>query len=135
MLKIHERFGNFLPFALFKGSGNIGIHHYVSDDFFSSIGETTRIVGSSSFSAGFQAIQSDFGAVRMSDPSTIEEAPIIMIWGANPVATNIHLIPFIIYAKMKGEKVVVDPIYTQLADLYIQLHPGTDGTLPTLANN
>lgn len=58
-----------------------------------------------------------------------------MIWGANPVATNIHLIPFIIYAKMKGEKVVVDPIYTQLADLYIQLHPGTDGTLPTLANN
>ncbi len=132
-LNIHERFGSFLPFALFKGSGNIGVHHYVTDEFFSSIGETTRIIGSSSNSIGFQAIQSDFGAVRMSDPSTINEASLIMIWGANPAATNIHLIPFIMDAKIKGAKIVViDPIYTQtaeLADLYIQLCPSTDGAL------
>ena len=133
MLTIHERFGSFLPFALWKGSGNIGVHHYVTDEFFSSIGETTRIVGSSSLSIGFQAIQADLGAVWMSDPSTIKEASIIMIWGANPAATNIHLIPFIIDAKMKGAKlVVIDPIYTQtaeLADLYIQLRPSTDEAL------
>src|SRR5437762_2544142 len=59
MLTIHERFGSFLPFTLWKGSGNIGVHHYVTDEFFSSIGETTRIVGSSSLSIGFQAIQAD----------------------------------------------------------------------------
>jgi anaerobic selenocysteine-containing dehydrogenase len=136
MLDIHERFGSFLPFALLKGSGNIGVHHFVTDEFFHSIGETTRIIGSSSLATGFQAIQSDLGAVWMSDPSTIKEASIIVIWGANPAATNIHLIPFIIDAKMNGAKIVViDPIYTQtaeLADLYIQLRPSTDGALASI---
>ena len=55
----------------------------------------------------------------------------IIIWGANPAATNIHLIPYIIEAKVKGAKIVViDPLYTQtaeLAHLYVQLRPGTDG--------
>lgn len=133
ILKIHEHYGNFLPLALFKGSGNIGVHHYVTDEFFSSIGETTRIIGSSSLSTGFQAIQVDMGDKGMSDPSTIQEASIIIIWGANPAATNIHLIPFIHEAKLKGAKlVVIDPIYTQTAeqaDLYIQLRPSTDGAL------
>ena len=60
----------------------------------------------------------------------------IIIWGANPAATNIHLIPYIIEAKVKGAKIVViDPLYTQtaeLADLYIQLRPSTDGAFASL---
>ena len=60
----------------------------------------------------------------------------IIIWGANPAATNIHLIPYLIEAKIKGAKIVViDPLYTQtaeLADLYIQLRPSTDGALASL---
>ena len=136
MLNIYKRFGSFLPFALFKGSGNIGVHHFVADDFFSSIGETTRIFGSSSLFSGFQAIEYDTDAVNRSDPSAIKESSMIIIWGANPAATNIHLIPFIIDAKIKGAKIVViDPLYTQtaeLADLYIQLRPGTDGALACL---
>ena len=60
----------------------------------------------------------------------------IIIWGANPAATNIHLIPYLIHAKIKGAKlVVIDPLYTQtaeLADLYIQIRPSTDGALANL---
>ena len=60
----------------------------------------------------------------------------IIIWGANPAATNIHLIPHIIEAKVKGAKIVViDPLYTQtaeLADLYVQLRPGTDGAFASI---
>lgn len=133
MMNIHERYGNFLPLALYKGSGNVGVHHLVTDQLFSSIGETTRIVGSSKLSTGFEATQYSMGTVKMSDPSIIKEASMVIIWGANPAATNIHLIPFIIEAKVKGAKlVVIDPLYTQTAehaDLYIQLRPSTDGAL------
>lgn len=130
IVSIYERFGNFLPLALYKGSGNVGVHHFVTDQFFTGMGKTTRIIGSSPDS---DSILYGSGAVSMSDPSTLKDASMIMIWGANPSATNIHLIPYIIEAKVKGAKIVViDPLYTQtaeLANLYIQLSPGTDGAL------
>lgn len=136
MIHIHQRYGNFLPLALYKGSGNLGVHHFVTEDFFSNIGEITRFVRPSTENTGFAAIQYDVGAVKMSDPSLIKEASIIIIWGANPAATNIHLVPFIIEAQMKGSKVVViDPIYSQtaeLADLFIQIQPSTDGMLANI---
>ena len=136
ILNIEQKYGHFLPLALYKGSGNIGVHHFVTDHFFSSLGETTKIKGSALPSTGFEAIQYDIGAVKMSDPAAIKEASMIIIWGANPSATNIHLIPFIIEAKTKGAKlVVIDPLYSQtaeLADLYIQIRPGTDGALANL---
>ena len=136
MLNIYNRFESFLPVALFKGSGNIGVHHFVADEFFSSIGETTRIFGSSSSYSRSPSIEYDTGAMNRPDPSALKESSMIMIWGTNPAATNIHLIPYIIDAKIKGAKIVViDPLYTQtaeLADLYIQIRPGTDGALACL---
>ena len=136
LLNIHHQFDSFLPLALFKGSGNIGVHHYVTDDFFSNLGETTRMFSSSSLFSGLNTTESDTIAVNGPDPSTIKEASMIIIWGANPAATNIHLIPYIIEAKVRGAKIVViDPLYTQtaeLADLYIQLRPGTDGAFASL---
>lgn len=136
MLNIHKNYGNFHPLALYKGSGNVGVHHFVTDDFFSSLGTTTKVSGSSPPSTGYEAISYDMGTTKMSEPSALRNAKMIIIWGANPAATNIHLIPFIMEAKGKGAKVVViDPIYTQtaeLADLYIQLLPSSDGALANL---
>lgn len=136
MKSIKEQYRDFLPLALYKFSGNFGVHHFVTEQFFSSIGKTTRIVGSPCNSAGIEAIQYDMGAVKMSDPTQVREAGLIIIWGANPAATNIHLIPFILEAQGKGAKIVViDPLYTQtaeLADLYIQLRPSSDGALANL---
>lgn len=133
---IHQQFKNLLPLAFYKGSGNLGVHHFVVDEFFSSMGETTRLIGSARPSAGLEAIKYDMGTVKMADPLVIKNAGMIIIWGANPAATNIHLIPFIIEAKVKGAKVVViDPLYTQTAehaDLYIQLRPSSDGALANL---
>lgn len=136
MTNIKNQYGNFLPLALYKFSGNFGVHHFVTEQFFSSIGKTTRIVGSPCNSAGIEAVQYDMGAVKMSDPSQVREAGLVIIWGANPAATNIHLIPIILEAQGKGAKIVViDPLYTQtaeLADLYIQLRPSSDGALANL---
>lgn len=133
MVNIHEIFGNFLPLAFYKGSGNIGVHHYASDHFFASLGGTTRITNSSHPLTCPESITSGTGTFRMSHPTIIGESNVIIVWGANPAATNIHLIPILIEAKIKGAKlVVIDPLYTQtaeLADLYIQIQPSTDGEL------
>lgn len=130
MVNIYQRNENLLPLGFYKGTGNLGVHHYVTEEFFTSMGETTKIIDASSSYVSLQRFGSS------SNPLTIKEASLIIIWGANPAATNVHLIPFIIEAKVKGSKVVViDPLYTQtaeLADLFIQIQPGSDGALAGL---
>ncbi len=59
-----------------------------------------------------------------------EHAKLIVLWGVNPSATGIHLVPVIERARAAGAKlVVVDPRRTPLArraDLHLPLRPGTD---------
>lgn len=59
-----------------------------------------------------------------------EHADLIVLWGVNPQATSIHLMPVIERARARGAKlVVVDPRRTPLArraDLHLPVQPGTD---------
>ena len=58
------------------------------------------------------------------------EARLIIVWGANPSASGIHLIPYIREAQRRGAAlVVVDPRTTPLAkqaDIHLAVRPGTD---------
>jgi anaerobic selenocysteine-containing dehydrogenase len=58
------------------------------------------------------------------------EAALIVLWGVNPSASGIHLVPYIRDAQKRGAKlVVVDPRSTQLsraADVHLAVRPGTD---------
>ena len=58
------------------------------------------------------------------------EARLIILWGVNPSASGIHLIPFVREAQTRGAKlVVIDPRSTPLArtaDLHLPVKPGTD---------
>jgi anaerobic selenocysteine-containing dehydrogenase len=58
------------------------------------------------------------------------EARLIVVWGANPSASGIHLVPYIREAQRRGAKlVVVDPRTTTLArqaDIHLAVRPGTD---------
>jgi anaerobic selenocysteine-containing dehydrogenase len=57
-------------------------------------------------------------------------AKMIVVWGVNPPASGIHILPFIQEAVRRGAKlVVVDPRRTKLAekaDLHLAVRPGTD---------
>jgi anaerobic selenocysteine-containing dehydrogenase len=57
-------------------------------------------------------------------------AKLIVLWGVNPAASGIHLIPYVKEARRAGAQlVVVDPRATSLArqaDLHLAPHPGTD---------
>ena len=58
------------------------------------------------------------------------EAKCIIIWGANPRASNIHLVPFLQEAKRRGAFIaVVDPrrnLSADLVDLHLPIFPGAD---------
>jgi len=57
-------------------------------------------------------------------------ARLIVMWGVNPHASGIHILPFVQRAQRTGAKVVVvDPRRTKLAaraDLHLAVRPGTD---------
>jgi anaerobic selenocysteine-containing dehydrogenase len=74
------------------------------------------------------------GAIRGADPREIEESDLVVVWGANPVSTQVNLMTHISRArKSRGAKlVVVDPYRTptaEVADLHLRLRPGTDAAL------
>lgn len=74
------------------------------------------------------------GAMRGVDPREIAKSDLVVIWGGNPVSTQINLMTHVATArKERGARlVVVDPYRTgtaAIADLHLALLPGTDGAL------
>jgi anaerobic selenocysteine-containing dehydrogenase len=74
------------------------------------------------------------GAKRGVDAREIAQSDLIVVWGGNPVSTQINLMTQIAQARReRGAKlVVVDPYRTataEQADLHLALLPGTDGAL------
>ena len=58
------------------------------------------------------------------------EASLIVLWGVNPSASGIHLVPYVREAQKRGAKlVVIDPRTTTLAgaaEVHLPVRPGTD---------
>jgi len=74
------------------------------------------------------------GISRGVDPREMALADLIVVWGGNPVATQVNVMTHIARArKERGAKlVVVDPYRTgtaHMADMHLALRPGTDGAL------
>ncbi len=74
------------------------------------------------------------GQARGADPRGIAEADLILMWGGNPVATQVNLMHHIQQArKTRGAKLVVVDAYrsptAEVADQAVILRPGTDAAL------
>ncbi|MDA0305394.1 MAG: molybdopterin oxidoreductase family protein [Proteobacteria bacterium] len=74
------------------------------------------------------------GALWGTDPREMADSDLIIIWGTNPVSTQINVMTHVTRArKERGAKVVtVDPYRTQTAkssDIHLPVRPGTDGAL------
>ncbi|MDO6387558.1 molybdopterin-dependent oxidoreductase [Uliginosibacterium sp. 31-12] len=83
--------------------------------------------------AGYQGYKATIGATLGTDPEAFADAPYILIWGSNPVVSNLHLWARIVEAKRKGARVVcIDPVRSLTAeksDWHLAPLPGTDGAL------
>jgi anaerobic selenocysteine-containing dehydrogenase len=80
------------------------------------------------------AYSSLFGTAPGMPPNQLRDSDLIVIWGNNVTVSNLHLIREINAAReARGAKlVVIDPKRTKVAeraDLFIQIHPGTDVVL------
>jgi len=81
--------------------------------------------------AGFLA---GTGKLAGPDPREISHADVVVIWGTNPVHTQVNLMSHVIKARKKnGTKIVVVDVYENptmvQADLGLCVNPGSDGAL------
>ena len=84
-------------------------------------------------SAGGEALAATYGAKVGMHLPFYAESRLILIWGSNSIASNLHFWTFAQAAKRAGAKLVcIDPRRTETADKchqHIALMPGTDGAL------
>lgn len=131
--EIRDRHGpeTILRFA-YGGTMGIVQRYAAASRFFNRLGAAThtRSICSSAGQAGYGYTM---GAVRGSDPETIPDARLVVIWGVNAVSTNIHLMTQAQQARKRGAEMVTIDVHrnptARAADHFIQLYPGTDAAL------
>ncbi len=84
-------------------------------------------------SAGAEALTATYGGKVGMHVEHFAESRIILIWGSNSIASNLHFWSVAQEAKRRGARLVcIDPRRTETADKchqHIALRPGTDGAL------
>jgi anaerobic selenocysteine-containing dehydrogenase len=84
-------------------------------------------------SAGGEALAATYGAKVGMHVEHYAESRLILIWGSNSIASNLHFWTYAQAAKRAGAKLIcIDPRKTETADKchqHIALMPGTDGAL------
>ncbi len=131
--EIRDHYGaeTILPFA-YGGTMGVVQRYAAPMRFFNRLGTAThtRSICSAAGQAGYSY---SVGANRGSDPETIPNARLVVIWGVNAVSTNLHLMSLTEQARRNGAELVVVDVHrnptARAADHFIQLYPGTDAAL------
>jgi anaerobic selenocysteine-containing dehydrogenase len=115
-------------------AGTMGMVQYSSMDrrFFHRLG-ATLLERTLCSSAGKMGLKATLGGSVGMDPERFDEAKLILLWGANPIVSNLHLWSRVQEAKRRGAKVIaIDPYRSLSAEKctqHVALQPGTDGAL------
>ena len=125
-----ERWGgeSILPYS-YGGSNGLLTQDTSDATLFRRLGASrlARTVCAAPTTAAFRALYGRMASVAYED---FVEARLIVLWGANPSASGIHLVPYIREAQQRGARlVVIDPRTTTLArqaDIHLPVRPGTD---------
>ncbi|MFX8125906.1 molybdopterin-dependent oxidoreductase, partial [Acinetobacter baumannii] len=84
-------------------------------------------------SAGATALRYTYGASLGMDIEHVQDAKLILIWGANPIASNLHFWTRAQEAKRRGATLVaIDPYRSLTAEKchrHLAVRPGTDAAL------
>lgn len=112
-------------------AGTMGLLHGSGMDrrFFHRLG-ASRLDRTICASAGAAALNTTLGNRLGMATEDFAKAKLIIAWGANIHATNVHLWPFIVEARRNGARLyVIDPVVTRtasLADRHFAIYPGAD---------
>ena len=130
LIEIRDRWGGdaILPLS-YGGSNGLLTHDTLDAVLFRRFGASrlARTLCAAPTGAAAQALYGKMPCVTYED---YPEAELIILWGVNPSASGIHLMPYIREARKRGARlVVIDPRATPLArqaDLHLAPRPGTD---------
>lgn len=112
-----------------------GPHGMLSGDsvslrFFHRLGASQLYRGALCGAVRREAWVGTYGPMPGLTPEVAGRAQLLLLWGNNATATNLHLVRQATQARRAGGRVVViDPVRTkaaELADLHLALQPGTD---------
>jgi len=139
MIEIRDRWGAeaILPYS-YGGSNGLLTQDTVDATLFRGFGTSrlARTVCAAPTGAANQALYGKMASVTYED---YVHARLIVLWGVNPAASGIHLVPFVKEARRAGATlVVVDPRATSLArgaDIHLAPQPGTDLPLALAIHN
>ena len=106
--------------------------HSMGRRFFNRLG-ASRLDRTICSSAGKAGSQITLGGSLGMDPERFDEAKLILIWGSNPIVSNLHLWSRVQEAKRRGAKLVAIDPYRSLSAEKCHEHlaplPGTDAAL------
>ncbi len=130
---IRKEFGgeSILPFS-YGGSNGLLTQGTTDERLFRSIGASrlARTVCAAPTGAAAEALYGKMASVDFPD---FARARFIIIWGANPKHSNIHLMPYLKAAREAGGRVaLIDPRRTmsgRYVDMHLPVYPGTDGAV------
>src|SRR5262245_15244829 len=130
---VRMRFGGeaILPF-FYGGSNGLLTQGTTDERLFRSLGASrlARTVCAAPTGAASEAMYGKMASVDFPDFAL---AKFIIVWGANPKHSNIHLVPYLKAAREAGGRVaLVDPRLTMSAhyvDRHLPVFPGTDGAV------
>jgi anaerobic selenocysteine-containing dehydrogenase len=119
-----------LPYSY---AGTMGlVQRNAGHAFFHKLGasQLARTICSPAKDAGIKAIFGDTPGIA---PSDVARGDLVVLWGVNAVAANLHLLPYVKEARRKGARVwLIDTHQTATAavvDRLFVVKPGSDGAL------
>ncbi|MBC3888849.1 molybdopterin-dependent oxidoreductase [Acetobacterium paludosum] len=117
----------------YQGFGERSALKLVNRRFFNLLGNTTITKGTICGGAGQGSQDLDFGNRISHDVRDYRNSHSMILWGRNPAATGINVLPYIKDIKKKGGVVIlIDPVNTETAPLcsmHVKPKPGTDSYL------
>lgn len=83
--------------------------------------------------AGTEAVRVTVGGSFGTDPESVVESRLVLLWGTNPASTHPHFVPWLDEARRRGARVVlIDPhrsLTATRADLHLRPRPGSDAAI------
>ncbi len=120
-----------LPFS-YGGSNGLVTQGVVDERFFRRLGALQLARTVCAIQTGLVA-EAVYGKMPSVDFPDFEKARFILIWGANPKHSNIHLMPYLKRAREAGARIaLVDPRRTMgeaWVDWHLPVRPGMDGAI------
>src|SRR5262245_10519447 len=117
-----------LPFA-YGGSNGVLTQGGADERLFRSL-KTARLARTVCAAQTGLAADALFGKMPSVDFPDFEAARFVLLWGANPKHSNVHLMPYLKAVRARGGRVVVVDPRRSLGDGFVDVHlavrPGTD---------